>query len=123
MHCPYYICERKFYARTQVKNTRHWKSTLSDVCKAAPIFLFCTSNGLNHAITGSAFRIFFHLDWQIDDGFLNRPMMVRTQICDSGTRVRAQNKEFGAVLQTDLTTVYFLLWRSVFRPETLLVNV
>ena len=44
---PYYICERTFYARTQVKNTRRWKSTLSNVCEAAPIFLFCAPNGLN----------------------------------------------------------------------------
>jgi len=28
MHCHYFICERKFYARTHVKITRHWKSTL-----------------------------------------------------------------------------------------------
>ena len=29
MHCLYFICERKFYACTYVKITRHWKSTLS----------------------------------------------------------------------------------------------
>ena len=40
------------YLRTKIlrtyasKHTRHWKSTLSDVCKAAPIFLFCAPNGL-----------------------------------------------------------------------------
>ena len=28
MHCLYFICERKFYARTHVKITRHWKSTV-----------------------------------------------------------------------------------------------
>ena len=28
MHCLYFICEREFYARTHVKITRHWKSTL-----------------------------------------------------------------------------------------------
>ena len=26
MHCLYFICERKFYARTHVKITRYWKS-------------------------------------------------------------------------------------------------
>ena len=31
MHCLYFICERKFYARTHVKITRHWKSTLIQV--------------------------------------------------------------------------------------------
>ena len=50
MDCPYYICERKFYARTKVKNTRHWKSTLSNVCEAAPIFLFCAPNGPNELL-------------------------------------------------------------------------
>ena len=29
MHCLYYICERKFYARAHVKITRQWKSTLT----------------------------------------------------------------------------------------------
>ena len=28
MHYPYFICERKFHARTNAKITRHWKSTL-----------------------------------------------------------------------------------------------
>ena len=28
MHGLYFICERKFYARTHVEITRHWKSTL-----------------------------------------------------------------------------------------------
>ena len=28
MHCLYFLSERKFYARTLVKITRHWKSTL-----------------------------------------------------------------------------------------------
>ena len=28
MECLYFICERKFYARTRVKITRHWKPTL-----------------------------------------------------------------------------------------------
>ena len=31
-------------------------------------------------ITGRAFRISFHLDWQIDDGIYNRPIMAHTQI-------------------------------------------
>ena len=29
LHCLYFICEQKFYARSHVKITRHWKSTLS----------------------------------------------------------------------------------------------
>ena len=31
-------------------------------------------------ITGSAFRISFHPDWQIDNRFFNRPIMVHSQI-------------------------------------------
>ena len=31
-------------------------------------------------ITGSVFRIFFHPDSQIDDEFLNRPIMAPTRI-------------------------------------------
>ena len=31
-------------------------------------------------LTGSAFRISFHPEWQIDNGFFNRPIMARTQI-------------------------------------------
>ena len=29
MHCLYSICKLKFYARTHIKITRHWKSTLT----------------------------------------------------------------------------------------------
>ena len=29
MHCLYFICERKFYARTHGKITRQWKSSLT----------------------------------------------------------------------------------------------
>ena len=28
MYCLYFICERKFYARTHLKITRHWKALL-----------------------------------------------------------------------------------------------
>ena len=31
-------------------------------------------------ITGRTLRISFHPDWQIDNGFFNRPVMTRTQI-------------------------------------------
>ena len=33
MHCLYFIRERKFYARTHVKITQHWKSTLRQVVR------------------------------------------------------------------------------------------
>ena len=38
------------------------------VCEVVPRSLFW------------AFRISFHPDWQIDNGFFNRPIMARTQI-------------------------------------------
>ena len=31
-------------------------------------------------ITGNAFQISFHPDWQIHKGFFNKPIMVHTQI-------------------------------------------
>ena len=42
MHCLYFICERKFYARTHVKIMRHWKSTLSShaLAKLSPFGAF-----------------------------------------------------------------------------------
>ena len=29
MHCLYFTCKIRFYAYTQIKITRHWKSTLT----------------------------------------------------------------------------------------------
>ena len=46
-------------------------------------------------ITGSAFQISLHPDWQVDNGIFNRPIMTRTQILVH--RPGAQNKDFGAV--------------------------
>lgn len=46
-------------------------------------------------ITGSGFRISFHLDWQIDDD-------IHGAYSNPGTQVEAQNKGFSAVSQTDL---------------------
>ena len=52
--------------------------------------------------TGNALRISFHSDWQINNGFFNRPITARTQILVLSW---AQNKNFGAVPQTGLTRV------------------
>ena len=41
---------------------------VSNVCEAVPISLFQASNRLNE-ITGNAFRISLHPDWQIDRSF------------------------------------------------------
>ena len=46
---------------------------------------------------GNASRIFLQPDWQIDNGIFNRPIK-----SNPGTQVMAQNKDFCAVLQTDL---------------------
>ena len=42
--------------------------------------------------TGSVFRISFHTDWLIDNGFLNRPIIERAQILVHrwGPRARTQ---------------------------------
>ena len=52
--------------------------------------------------TGNALRISFHSNWQINNGFFNRPITARTQILVLSW---AQNKDFGAVSQTGLTRV------------------
>ena len=52
--------------------------------------------------TGNALRISFRSDWQINNGFFNRPITARTQILVLSW---AQNKDFGAVSQTGLTRV------------------
>ena len=49
--------------------------------------------------TGNALRISFHSDWQINNGFFNRRITARTQIL---VHSWAQDKDFGAVLQTGL---------------------
>ena len=53
---------------------------VGNVCKAAPISLFWSPKGFNKLITGNAFRISFHPDWQNDDGFSNTPIMASTQV-------------------------------------------
>ena len=47
-------------------------------------------------ITGNAFQISFQPDWQIDNGFVNWPIMARTQILEH-TGGGAQTKDFCAV--------------------------
>ena len=81
---------------------------VSNVCEAAPRSLLL---GLQRTqrITGSAFRISFHLDCQIDDGFLNRPIYSNPGVHMWG----AQNEDFGANSQTDLTRVSFRQWRRL----------
>ena len=50
---------------------------VSGVCEAATISLMCQRT---QRITGSAFRISFYPDWQINNDVFNRPVMARTQI-------------------------------------------
>ena len=49
-------------------------TSVSNVGGAASRSSFCAPNGLNE-ITRSEFRIFFHADWQIDNGVFNWPIM------------------------------------------------
>ena len=70
-------------------------TSVSNVGGAASRSSFCAPNGLNE-ITRSEFRIFFHADWEIDNGIFNKSIIARTQI-----RVhwrRAQTTFFCAVL-------------------------
>lgn len=52
-------------------------------------------------ITGKAFRIFFHTDYPIDNGFFNRPVLIRTQILvhrwEPSTRISALSTEISLV--------------------------
>ena len=57
-------------------------------------------------ITGSGFQISFRLDWQIDNGFVKRPIMARTQILVHKWRPKG-------VSQTDLTRIECRLWRRL----------
>ena len=68
--------------------------------EAAPISLFWVPNGLKE-LPEVHFKFFLQRDWQIDNGFFNTPLMVRTQ--NPGTQVGTQNKYFGAVSQKNLT--------------------
>ena len=71
-------------------------------------------DGGDHFGGGTTFRISFQPDWQIDNGFFNRPIMERTQFLVH--RWEAQNKDFGAVLKNDLTIIQFRLWRRLDTP-------
>ena len=55
---------------------RHWRTGSS--LRRRHILVVGTRR--TQRITGSAFRISFHPDWQIDNGFFNRPIMTRTKI-------------------------------------------
>ena len=51
-------------------------------------------------------RISLQRDWQIDNGVIKRPITACTQILVH--KLGTQNKDFGAVSQTDLTRSEFL---------------
>ena len=55
-------------------------------------------------MTGSAFRLSFQPNWQINNGFFNIiGQVVRTQTLVHLQAGGAKTKDFGAVSQTDLT--------------------
>ena len=79
--------------------------------------LFCSArpNGLNATKLDWKFEFHsFHADWQISNGFFNRPF---TQILVQSCEV--QYKDFGAVLQMDLNRVKFGLWDNIL-PKVIL---
>ena len=70
-HCHYFICESKFYARTHVKITRQWKSTLISFNKGSLLKRCCYSSTPPIARTDSIridflYRVIFTcVPWQI----------------------------------------------------------
>ena len=75
--------------------------SVGNVCEVAPKSLFGAPNG-TQPITGNGFRISFHPDWPVDNGFLTGQW--RGAYSNPGTQVGAENKDFGAVSQTDLVS-------------------
>ena len=70
---------------------------VSNVCEITAIFLFWAPLPTQR-ITGNPFRISCQPDWQIDNSFVNRPVMVRLKSSSTGA-----SHEHGAFSQTDLT--------------------
>ena len=70
-------------------------------CQTKSIAFLWAPNGLNELPEVGSNIISLQPDWQIDNGFFNRPIIGRTQILVH----RWGPKDFGAVSQTDLTRV------------------
>ena len=62
--------EKSYLGTKGSLSRRRDSASVSDVCEVAP----------NQRITGSAFWISFHPDWQIHKVFPKRPITARTQI-------------------------------------------
>ena len=78
----YYYCYYYYYYYYSLHRRRNLTlvSNHGNVCEAATISLIVLGPQRTQQETGSAFRISFHPDWQIDNGLFNRPIMTRTQI-------------------------------------------
>ena len=62
------------------ENSPHvMESAVSNVCEASLISLFLAPQRTQW-ITGNAFRISFHPDWQMNNEFFNRPIIACTEI-------------------------------------------
>ena len=70
----------------------------------------CSGPQRTQQITGSAFQIYFHPDWQIGNVFFDRPIMASNQILVHRWGPRIRILVLFSVLQTDLTGVWFFLW-------------
>ena len=78
--------------------------------------LFCSAgpNGLNATKLDWKFEFHsFHADWQISNGFFNRPFTFNHLLKSWYRIVRSKYKVFGTVLQMDLNRVKFGLWHNV----------
>ena len=75
------VCIRCLFIAWYSLCSRRSLTSVSNVCEAAPVSIFWElGTQRTQRITARAFRISFLLDWQIDNGILNRLMMARTQI-------------------------------------------
>ena len=97
-----YLLYISYPKRTSLHHS-HSLTTISRVCKAAPISLFWAPNRLNE-LPEVSFQFPFHLIGKLPMAFFNRPIMARTQTLvhrwESRTRII-----FSAVWLTDLTRV------------------
>ena len=75
------VCIRCLFIAWYSLCSRRSLTSVSNVCEAAQVSIFWElGTQRTQRITARAFRISFLLDWQIDNGILNRLMMARTQI-------------------------------------------
>ena len=69
-------CDFLYFAKRIISSSIH---SVTIVTSAKQHRYLVLGTQRTQRITGSAFRISFHPDWQIDNGLFNRPIMTRTK--------------------------------------------